>query len=289
MGLNKLFIELSPEEVNNSLLDKWGINLFKFAQVLAMCAGDALQLPEKYNVTKEKILKKKKLLIALKHYIFTRIPEIESLPKPWLEQELSEDEFIEEFKLKTFFKDYLEPNIKRIIELEKNYDVRQGTHVKKKSILAAAWGSLVYRSGRRMNWDLLANLYEWFWEKLGEHPYYKLIRPPDDLVNFLAVQYHRHKEQEDCIYCLRMYGRWDAFTIFAKNGTFVDRLLIYIGDALDIKHNESSGAINLPADNAEINEYFEYALGLYQKNGNFSFHKTPLIIFPNKSTFGLGL
>jgi hypothetical protein len=285
------FTELSAKEVNGRLLDKWELSLFKFAQVLAMCAGDWLQLPEKLNITKEKIQRQRKLLLGLKKYIFKQINKVESITYP-VNKKLSENKFIQIYKLETFFKEYFNPLFAHTVERENSYKARQGAHITKKSILAASWGSLIYQNGQRMNWSLLADLYEWFWEKLHNFPYYKSIKPPDDLVNYLTVQYHRHRKEADCIHCIQTYGKNDYLSLLASNGTFVDRFFVYIGDILDIVNRKRTVPKKLPFEqdlvfeNNDLIDYLRFALSLYMNYGKIANHRPPpLIVFPDKTWF----
>lgn len=280
----------NPELANRILLDTWGISIFRFAQVLATCVGDWLQLPEQFNITKDKLLRKRRLLLALGKHIIKQVKEIESITSIG-DQSHMEDEFFKAYMLEDFFKGYLNPRLARTIERENCYKPHQGAHITKKSILAASWGSLVYRDGQRMNWSLLADVYEWFWERLDSCPYYASIKPPDDLVNYLTVQYHRHKKEADSVHCVKSYGQKDFLTIFASKRAFVDRAYAYVDSILESMHGKRKMPINLPWDHevafagSDLADYFHFALCLYRKYGKRPVRRSPLIIFPDRSWF----
>jgi hypothetical protein len=286
--MNKLFYELSSEEMNDNIVQRWGVSLFRFAQVFAMCANDSddpLQLPGRYIIRKDKILRKKRLLLALKKELLKRIPGIDAAgwdlqhEGPW-----TEDEVIRFAKLETFFEQYFNPLLEETINAENEYRPRQGPRIADRSLLAAAWGGLIDQSGRQMDWDLQADLFEWFWLKLKDHAFYKRLEPPEDLVNYLTVQFHRHKEDPNSEYCRTFYGSRDYLTIFAPNGTFVDRGFEFVRESLDAPLNGKGRSPELPDENEEVVGYFRFALELYQKADCRAFIP-PAIIFPDKSHF----
>lgn len=284
------FVELAAKEVNSRLLDRWGLSIFRFTQILATCAGDWLQLPEQFNITKEKLQRKRRLLLALRKHIIEQVKEIESITFIG-DRSKTADEFFKSYGLEAFFQGFLIPRLARTIEQENCYEPRQGARITKKSILAAAWGSLIYQNGQRMNWSLLADVYEWFWERLHDFPYYSSIKPPDDLVNYLTVQYHRHKKEADSVYCVESYGQNDFLTIFASNGAFVDRTFAYVDNLLESMHGKNEIPHDLPWDHevafagTDLADYFRFSLSLYAKYGKPPVYRSPLIIFPDRSWF----
>jgi hypothetical protein len=286
--MKKPFYEYSSEEMNGQLKQAWGISLFRFAQVLAMCANDSddpLQLPKRYIVRKDMIVRKKRLLLSLRKELLKRIPEIDEAggglqrEGPWMEEEV-----IRFAKLETFFEDYFNPLLEETINAEKAYSPHPGPRIANRSLLAAAWGGLIDQSGGEMDWELQADLYEWFWLKLKDHAFYKRLQPPEDLMNYLTVQFHRHKEDPNSEYCRTFYGSRDWLTIFAPNGTFVDRGFEYVHESLYAPLNGKGRSPELPDENEEVVGYFRFALELYQKADCRAFIP-PAIIFPDKSHF----
>lgn len=287
--MKKLFYELSPKEMNDQLMQKWGISLFRFAQVLAMCANDSddpLRLPERLIIRKEKILKKKKLLLGLKKYLLKRIPEIDAAGWDLFQHEgpWTEDEVIKSAKLEPFFEQYLNPLIQETIKAENVYTSHPGARITTRSLLAAAWGGLIYQSRRQMDWDSQADLYEWFWMRLKDYAFYRCIEPPEDLVNYLTVQFHRYKENPDSEYCRTFYGSYDYLTIFAPTGTFVDHGFVYSLESLSPPSYKKGRSAELPDENEEVVGYFKSALELYSRAADQT-PIPPLIIFPDKSHF----
>jgi hypothetical protein len=287
--MKKSFYELSSAEMNDQLMQKWGISLFRFAQVLAICANDSedsLQLPERYIIRKEKILKKKKLLLTLNKYILRRIREIDAAGWDISEHEglWTDDEVIKYAKLEPFFEQYFNPLLQDTKETENVYTSHPGARITKKSLLAAAWGGLVYQSHRRMDWDFQADLYEWFWMRLKDHAYYKCIEPPEDPVNYLTVQFHRYKKNPDSVYCRTFWASHDSLTIFSPNGTFVDIGFEYLIESLLVPLYRKGRSAELPDESYEVVGYFKYALELYSRAA-YQPPVPPLILFPDKSYF----
>jgi hypothetical protein len=279
-------VDLPPKELNALTLAQWGVSLFKFSQVLAMCVNDSFRLPERFIIRKEKILRKKRLLLALKKYILRKIPEIDAVGWDLSQHEglWTEYEVIKFANLEPFFEQYFNPLMEHTTETENEYTSHPGARIKKRSLLAAAWGGLIYRPRGRMNWDSQADLYEWFWMRLKNYAYYKCIEPPEDLVNYLTVQFDRHKENPDSIYCRSFYGSGDYLTILAPNGTFVDRGFVYLLESLCALRYKKGRPAELPDEGEEVLEYFKSALELYSRTASQK-PIPPLIIYPDKSHF----
>ncbi len=284
------FGDLGVKEIDEVLREEWQLSLFQFAQVLATCAGDWLQRPEMLNITKAKIKRQRKLLLSLKTYIFKRLKEIDSA-NLFHNKTLSDEELIKEYKLTAFFRQYFNPLMARLDVKEKAHRPSQGAHIAKRSVLAASWGSLILQHGQKMNWALLADLYEWFWEKLRTIPYYRSIKPPDDLVNYLSVQYHRYKNDSDSIYCVETYGPRDYLTIFAHKGSFVDRNFVYTDDILTSMPGVKKIPLSMPWEHGltfegnDLADYLRFSASLYLKRRIKNIHQYPLIVFPDKSWY----
>jgi hypothetical protein len=284
------FAELPAKEINARLLDRWGLSIFKFAQILATCAGDWLQLPEGLNITKKKLQRKRRLLLALGKHVIRQIREIEAITSIGHESQ-TEGEFFKAYGLEPFFYGYLNPCLVETIERENSHRPHQGARITKKSILAASWGSLIYQNRQRMNWSLLADLYEWFWERLHNFPYYASMKPPDDLVNYLTVQYHRHSKDPDSFYCVRAYGQREFLIIFASDVAFVDRSFAYVDDLIEIMHKRKRGSPHQPWEHElafrgnDLAEYLRFSASLYTKYGKPPLYRSALIVFPDKSSY----
>lgn len=284
------FTEFSADKVNELLQTTWHLNLFRFAQILATCASGWLQRPEMLNLTKAKLKRQRKLLIALKKYILKRLEEIDSVTF-FVDKNLPEEELINQYKLTDFFERYFNPLMAQTNAMLGAHKPKQGAHIAKRSVLAASWGSLIYKHGQKMNWALLADLYEWFWERLRTSPYYRAIKPPDDLVSYLAVQYHRHKKNPDSIYCVETYGQQEFLTILASKGSFVDRNFAYVDDILINLHGKKRVPQNLSWEHElafegnDLADFLFFSASLYTKRRISNVHQYPLIIFPDRSWY----
>jgi len=283
-------------------LKKGGISLFKFAQLFAACAADWHTLPPKYRRTKGKILKRKRSLVALKTSIIKRISdyeEAETFPS-WVDRNMSEAEIIKRCWLDPFFNNYFNPRMETTIELEKRYKPQRGRPpINRKSLLAATWGRLKYQCGHKIEWKLIADLYEWFWERLKDYDYYENMKSTEDPVNYFPVQFHRHKNRDMSIYYGR-YAKYDDISVFANNGSSVDYRFSYmffiLYNALDKKlrppisyndYRELAKHEYPPYDHSEteMDHYYHKVLEHYLEMGVKTEHMPPLIMFPDKSFF----
>ena len=114
---------------------------------------------------------------------------------------------------------------------------------------------------------------------------------PDDLVDYLTVQYHRHRNDPDSIYCVRAYGQHEFLTIFAPDASFVDRSFAYVDNIIEIMQGRKKLLLQrtwereLYFKGNDLAEYLRFSAGLYKKYGKPPFYRSPLIIFPDRSSF----
>lgn len=303
MGRLSIEIEDSPSKVNKLLSETSGISLFKFAQLFAACAADWHTLPPKSISTKAKLLKQQRVLIALKTSIIKTILEYEeagTFPS-MIDRNMPEAEIINKCWLRPFFNNYLNPGLETTTELLKKYRPQRGRPpINRKSLLAATWGRLIFQSAHKLGWRMVADLYEWFWEKLKDYDFYKEIRATEDPVSYFPVQYHRHKNRDLSIYYGR-YARYDDITVFAKNGASVDYRFSYMFFKLyDARKKKLSPPVSYDEyrklargefpvweqGESEIDHCYhrilDYYLGLKEGSGD---NIPPLIMFPDNTIF----
>lgn len=79
-----------------------------------------------------------------------------------------------------------------LVDLKKAYPARHGRRLKLRSKIVSAWGFLIKEKQRNIRWSDITGLYDWLWQRLENHDFYKTLKPPDDLQNF-NIQYHRHQ------------------------------------------------------------------------------------------------
>jgi hypothetical protein len=293
--VKKDFIDLSPREVNELLLDKWNISLFKFARVFAHGAGDWASDIEKCTITRQKALSVSKPLSALRKHILKTMIDIQKSVFFGLDMYKSEDEIIDACELRPFF-DYLS-SIDRGPEYK--FAGKRGARLKKRNYIAASWGILIEKNGGGIDWSLLADLYDWFWMKLKDFSYYKPLAPKDDPPRQFGTAFSRHKRNRNCQISAE-FGMDEKLTIFCTTGTSCARSYNYVYYLLKTEYNKSivsplyqassrylgksHGAT--PGTRAEeMKLYYVYAIELYLKSGVDLRELPPLIIFPDKSYF----
>ena len=130
----------------------------------------------------------------------------------------------------------------------------------------------------KIRWDLLADLYEWFWDRLKPYDYYRDLKPTSNLSNYLKIQYYRHKMNPTSrdlvlICCARLEG----LTILARDWSFSDANFGGLR-----KYSKMEKELQL---NYLLGEYYGYALDLYSNAKVDPDSFPPLIVFPDKSFF----
>ena len=174
--MEKLHIELSPKELNGHLLQKWGISLFRFAQVFAVSPIELFLQKSSYPFADKEMKEIKRTLKRMQDCLFKggrRIREIINPPLKMPVNEISNDELVKEMHLQDFVKEYVHKReiFTRYVE-KSSLQGKRGVGLNKKSIIAVGWGNLVYQEKRRIDWKLLGYLYEWFWNKVCSYKYY---------------------------------------------------------------------------------------------------------------------
>lgn len=269
--------DLSPKKVNDFLLETFGISIFKFAQVFAYpiekmiisprqrcwrktVVGDIVWTPQDIKKTKE-------ILLKLKGDIIRGMLDIDILFLG--RQTLTEEKIVKGNEFKKFFVEFYDPVLKSVLEVEKTINYK-GIDINPKSLIAAGWGNLIHESGAKIQWRILADLYNWFWEKLKVYKYYRILEPPDGIESLFPVQYQRHKKNVEL---KREWFNWrtklDGITVFQKSRQW------------------SAGPgclIELDGDAS----YCKFILDIYAAHKFYvreSEKWPPLIVFPDKSYF----
>ena len=196
MKLSRIPNNCSPEGVNNILLDKWGIRLFRFAQVFAVSPVDSVLMKSDYPISSQEIravrrsLKKMgKDLLKRGRFILNIMNKLWESPK-----ESSDDELIKHMRLEEFFTHYVHRHRVGLIYLEKvTFQGRRGSRINRKSIIALGWGNMISERGHRIDWRMLGSLYDWLWEKVAPYGFYKELEPTSCLEEDLRHQYNRHR------------------------------------------------------------------------------------------------
>lgn len=187
--------------VDRILLDKWNIGVFKFAQVFAIAPIDFIIQKSNKPFTFKEI---KEIRLALKKMledIFKGVRKIEKLmkrPGGLPIKSKSDSELLKEKAIRTFWLEYILPHEMILFYFERTGQLgKRGIGLNKKSIVSVGWGSLIARSGHRIDWKLLGDLYFWFWERIAPFSFYKEWLPTDGIEDYLKTQYHRYRFKGD--------------------------------------------------------------------------------------------
>jgi len=190
------YIDLAAEELNNRLKEKWGISLFKFAQVFAVSPIEIFFQRSSYPFSDKDIREIKHTLKKMEDSLLKGARSIRKITDKLEEKpakKVSDAELMKEMRLDGFLNEYVH-KYERLIHFEKAWLLgKPGVGMNKKSIVAVGWGNLVSEGNRRIDWKELARLYEWFWERVGPYDFYAEMEPPPGLEEYLKHQYHDHR------------------------------------------------------------------------------------------------
>jgi hypothetical protein len=189
--------EDTPQKVNNLLVARWGISLFKFAQVFAVSPVELFLQKTDYPFNYQEIKAIKHNLYKMRDDLLKRgrfILKITQRLKESPFKEMSDDELIKHMRLERFFKEYIHRHEIAMRYAEKIcLQGKRGGGINKKSIIAVGWGNLVSEKSRRIDWEMLGDLYDWFWERVAPYKFYNKLKPSYGIVEDLRLQYNRHR------------------------------------------------------------------------------------------------
>lgn len=195
--MHQILLEDRPQTVNKLLTEKWGISLFRFAQVFAVSPIEMFLQKSSYPYTDKEMKEIKRTLKRMQNCLFRggrRIREIINPPLKVSVKAISDDELVKEMHLQDFVKKYVHKReiLTRYIE-KTSLQGKRGVGLNKKSIIAVGWGNLVSQGKRRIDWKLLGDLYEWFWNRVFSYKYYAEWKPVFGLEEHLRHQYNVHR------------------------------------------------------------------------------------------------
>jgi len=187
----------SPRKAHELLMDKWGISLFKFAQVFAVSPIELFLQKSSYPFSNKEMKEVKRTLKKMQDCLFIggrHIREIINKPLKLPVNEISNDELVKEMQLQEFVKKYVHKYemLTRYVE-KTSLHGKIGVGLNKKTIVAVGWGNLISQGKRRIDWKLLGYLYEWFWYKVFSYKYYAEWKPVFGLEEHLRHQYSVHR------------------------------------------------------------------------------------------------
>lgn len=224
--MKKPFCDLSPKEVNDRLLDRFGISLFRFAQAFAVSPLDEALQKHKYPFSLKEIRAAHRSMVKVwddimedARHFSNFIDKLKGLPS----HDFSMEEFIKKKGIRDFRIKYFFPRLWIILFFELDRGARQGIGLNKKSIIALGWCNQIANNGCKIDWRLLGDLYEWLWQKVAPYEYYKEWEPGPGIEDYLKNQFHRYRWVGDTD---KYLGDLDPFTE-DKLVEFVFQLLLY--------------------------------------------------------------
>jgi len=192
-----ILVSDSPRAVNDILIKKWGVGLFRFAQVFAISPADQIILRNDYPFSSRELEVIKRNLSTMQNTLIKRgrsILDITNRLNDRHSKALSDEELIKHMRLERFFGEYIRNHEKAISYSSRmSLQGKRGGGINQKSIVAVGWGNLISGKGRRMDWAMLGDLYYWVWGKVGSHQHYRKLKPSEGIEEYLRHQYIRHR------------------------------------------------------------------------------------------------
>lgn len=187
----------SPQMVNEILADKWNVSLYKFAQVFAVSPMEMILQRNDYPFSGKEIKEIKHIIGKMQANLLKegrRIRRITKVIWDLPEEKVSDEQLIKEMHLEEFIEKYIHRFEVATRYVEKvSFQGGRGAGLNTKSIIALGWGNLVSDGHRRIDWRLLGQLYEWFWNRVGSFKRYAELKPVDGLEEYLRHQYNAHR------------------------------------------------------------------------------------------------
>ena len=197
VDLNIFQPEDSPQKVHKLLIDKWGISLFRFAQVFAVSPADLILLRNDYPFSTKELSAIKHNLKTMQDDLIYRGRLILGITNKLWEsprKAMSDEDLIKHMRLERFFKEYIHNHEEAIIYASKmSLKGKRGGSINHKSIIAVGWGNLISGKSRRMDWQMLGDLYYWFWGKVSDYKFYNKLKPSEGIEEYLRHQYGRYR------------------------------------------------------------------------------------------------
>jgi hypothetical protein len=195
-GPIRISVNESASGVNDRLLDRFGVSLFKFAQVFAVSPLDLILQRPRYSVSLKEIRAARTSMIKVWHAIENDarnysilMAKLTGVPR----SDFSKEDFRKEDGIFDFFAKYYLPRLWIILVHELNRGARQGIGLSKKSIIALGWCNQITRIVKKIDWKLLCDLYDWFWNKIAPYDHYKEWDPGLGIEDYLKNQFHRYR------------------------------------------------------------------------------------------------
>jgi hypothetical protein len=227
--MGKDFIDLTPSELNALLIKECGIDLFAFSEfafevvtwkkifperklppdILRLterdgAKGDRSDLCERVSITEQGdrqiLIGLKARIVHLEKKIIETMLETEALLdlEPRKKEQLKnkdefEKKFAWEYDLESFF-DLLwqhKDHIDNLLDKRK-----RGAPINRRNLLCSAWAQYLMEQNKVVNWNLLADLMDWFWVKFKPYEHYKDFKPTQEQTDpeHIKNQFYKQKK-----------------------------------------------------------------------------------------------
>ncbi|KPK77295.1 MAG: hypothetical protein AMJ89_02640 [candidate division Zixibacteria bacterium SM23_73] len=303
--MNKNIIELTPQELNSFLMDKYGFGLHPFALILYHHSAYRDDL----FPSKRKCLELKKKFQNLKNKIIDVIGDYEAFIsdvdiKKWYEidKERKVKTFfmaaLKAYKLDSFFNiiDETIDEIDRFIKLK-----NPGPPIKPINLIASSYALLMQENNYKKEWEFIADIIDWFPENFKLYDCFNHISPKGKNADpeYLRLQFSRNKQRKIWEYnFLKESWRvknwnklnitiifYDYLSYFMRHSTLQKKYIeILSREEKDIQIIEALLAKRIKDPQNMPFHFTKYALEYYvAKIYKINPKSPPLIVFPDLS------
>lgn len=298
--MRKPLIEMTPQELNSFLIEKYDFGLHPFSATLCMVLLNGGEWKDRETLVdiKEKLSNLKKRIIRILGDCENLLFGYPQLRRLYKKNKIEAEKIIS----KGYELEHLFAVINKYIEMIDHSlkHRRKGAPIKKQNFVASLWACIVKDIGYKVEWGFVADLLDWFWKILSPYKIYRELNPRGIEFDpeYLRIQYYRNKNS--CLNYLKKlkmghkYKNWplSQITVFfgknrmnlihhllldAMNEEFSNNLEEYNSSLKTIieKENELSSF----RSSKLILAYEIYAIKLYRTEPI----SPPLIIFPDLS------
>lgn len=289
--MGKHISEFSLDEMNFFLQQRFGIGLYSFTVYLGLAIGD-LGPPDATTLKKHS-----DALIELEKNIIEVLFECAEGAFGHKDLKSSKVKIEEKYELKPFF-DLINDWVK---ENELRYQIKKmgtqkGAETKPRNIIATVWGLLISQQEKKVDWTIIADLLDWFWERLKPYEFYQELKPAAESSDPQSLRTQTYRNREKGLAYIKLYTRSSETP--RKKG-IQDRLTITIlGEDFIVMHGHEAkssleqslstkieSALSNGIDLTELDHIEKYwAYEIYAENLLATNQASPpLVIFPDFS------
>ncbi len=193
-------LDFSLDEMNSFLQEKFEIGLHLFTVYLGLAIGD-LGPPDAATLKKHS-----DALIELEKSIIEVFSECYKEGFRYKDLKNLKAEIEELYELKPLF-DLIDDLVK---DKELRYQIKKmgtqkGAETKARNIIATVWGLLISQQNKKVDWTIIADLLDWFWERLKPYEHYQELKPSSESSDPDSLRTQTYRNQKKGLAYINYY------------------------------------------------------------------------------------